>query len=212
MPAETIAYVRRISPELGASDPASSVPAPAPTVESVSEPVRRNLDESILAVLREEAEREAAARRAEAAPIETQTEMPLDAPAAAQVRPAGRRRSAPLRARCRHWPYRRARGRRRRSGGTAVARRGARPRAHPWGVPATRGGDMAPARLPPPPPSRAAHRGTAPTGAIRSCGRAGAEVRSVNSRQDGLRAGWMVDGAWKAGAASQRYKYQCLAT
>jgi hypothetical protein len=34
LPAETIAYVRRIAPELGASDPASSIPAPAPTVPS----------------------------------------------------------------------------------------------------------------------------------------------------------------------------------
>lgn len=55
-------------------------PAPAPTVESVSEPVRRNLDESILAVLREEAEREAAARRAEAPPMESQVDMGLPEP------------------------------------------------------------------------------------------------------------------------------------
>lgn len=34
LPAETIAYVRRIAPELGASDPTSSVPAPAPAVPS----------------------------------------------------------------------------------------------------------------------------------------------------------------------------------
>ncbi len=44
----------------------------------------RGLDDAVVAVLREEAEREAAARRAEASqPIETQTEMGL-APAAAQ--------------------------------------------------------------------------------------------------------------------------------
>lgn len=43
-------------------------------------PVQRTLDENLMAVLREEAEREAAARRAEATPIETQTEMPLAAP------------------------------------------------------------------------------------------------------------------------------------
>lgn len=43
---------------------------------------RRTLDENLMAVLREEAEREAAARRSEAAVtmIETQTEMPLAAP------------------------------------------------------------------------------------------------------------------------------------
>lgn len=42
-------------------------------------PAPRNIDESVLAVLREEAAREAAARRAETPPaLETQTEMPLD--------------------------------------------------------------------------------------------------------------------------------------
>lgn len=34
LPAETIAYVRRIAPELGTSDPTSSVLAPAPTVSN----------------------------------------------------------------------------------------------------------------------------------------------------------------------------------
>lgn len=53
---------------------------PAPLPEPPAPP-RRSLDENLMAVLREEAEREAAARRAEAAPIETQTEMPLAAPA-----------------------------------------------------------------------------------------------------------------------------------
>ncbi|MBC2834903.1 zinc-ribbon domain-containing protein [Paragemmobacter straminiformis] len=53
----------------------------APEPESLPQtPARRTLDENLMAVLREEAEREAAARRAEAAPIETQTEMPLSAP------------------------------------------------------------------------------------------------------------------------------------
>lgn len=62
------------------SEPATravSAPEPAPA------PVQRKLDDTVLAVLREEAEREAAARRAEAAVaakapvIEMQTEMPL---------------------------------------------------------------------------------------------------------------------------------------
>lgn len=59
-------------------------PAPEP------EPPRRSIDESILAVLREEAEREAAARRGEQRPrIETQTEMTLpEAPR--PIRPAPR--------------------------------------------------------------------------------------------------------------------------
>lgn len=44
---------------------------------------KRSIDENLMAVLREEAEREAAARKADATPIETQTEMGLSAPAAA---------------------------------------------------------------------------------------------------------------------------------
>lgn len=48
-------------------------------------PARRTLDENLMAVLREEAEREAAARRVEATPIETQTEMPLAAPPASDA-------------------------------------------------------------------------------------------------------------------------------
>ena len=64
-------------------------------------PKQRSLDETVLAVLREEAERETAARRAEAAPrpvIETQTEMPLaqdPAGTAAAVRRIARMRGAP---------------------------------------------------------------------------------------------------------------------
>ena len=52
----------------------------AEVVLPLGAPVARTLDETVLAVLREEAERETKARRAEAAPqpvIETQTEMPL---------------------------------------------------------------------------------------------------------------------------------------
>lgn len=58
-------------------------PSPAPEPESEPRVQPRGLDETVLAVLREEAEREAAARRAEAAPIETQTEMGLSPVAAA---------------------------------------------------------------------------------------------------------------------------------
>lgn len=69
--------------------PVADVRAPAPAVGAVSEPVRRNLDESILSVLREEAEREAAARRAEAPPMEAQVEMGLPEPVAPPTPPAG---------------------------------------------------------------------------------------------------------------------------
>ncbi len=59
-------------PAAGAAQPA---PGPARPEDL---PLRgRSLDESLLAVLREEAERETAARKLEAALIETQTEMPL---------------------------------------------------------------------------------------------------------------------------------------
>lgn len=71
------------------------VAAPAAAV-AVSEPVKRNLDESILSVLREEAEREAAARRAEAPPMEAQVDLglPEPAPAASQPLTATARRLA----------------------------------------------------------------------------------------------------------------------
>ncbi|WP_183077418.1 zinc-ribbon domain-containing protein [Paenirhodobacter hankyongi] len=60
----------------------ASAPAPAPAAEPAAPPQRRTLDDSLLAILREEAEREARARRAEgtAAPLETQEEMNLEPP------------------------------------------------------------------------------------------------------------------------------------
>lgn len=64
-------------------------PAPPPPPQPPA-PMTRNIDESVLAVLREEAEREAAARRSEAKPpaLETQTEMPLDPGTASDRRKA----------------------------------------------------------------------------------------------------------------------------
>lgn len=56
----------------------------APPPEVVTAPPRA-LDDSVLSVLREEAEREAAARRAEAPPIETQSELGLQQVVAATV-------------------------------------------------------------------------------------------------------------------------------
>ena len=52
---------------------------PAPPV---LEPAMRSIDESVLAVLREEAEREVEARKVETPVVETQTELGLEAPAA----------------------------------------------------------------------------------------------------------------------------------
>lgn len=77
------APVQRTPPPPAAQPKPRAPEVPAPAVESVSEPVRRNLDESILNVLREEAEREAAARRAEAPRMEAQVEMGLPEPAPA---------------------------------------------------------------------------------------------------------------------------------
>ncbi len=65
-----------VEPEL---EPVVAPEPEPPEPEPVAEVPRRSIDESVLAVLREEAEREAAARRGERPRIETQTEMPLDA-------------------------------------------------------------------------------------------------------------------------------------
>lgn len=68
--------------------PPPEAPAPPPEAKDAPGPAPqpRALDESVLAVLREEAERESSARRAEAPPaIETQTELGLSAAVAATV-------------------------------------------------------------------------------------------------------------------------------
>ena len=85
-------------------DVAEVAPVTAVEEEAAVEQVRprtRTLDETVLAVLREEAEREAASRRAEAAPapvIESQTEMPLAAPQDQGGMAAAVRRIARMRA------------------------------------------------------------------------------------------------------------------
>lgn len=86
-------------PAVAAAPPPASTPwaededdAPEPEAAPAAPPSPgRSLDESLLAVLREEAERESAARKAEAGPLETQTEMGLDgaAPGAAIPGPPG---------------------------------------------------------------------------------------------------------------------------
>ena len=89
-----IAVVVETSPEPvadAAPIEAPVVPAPAPVAAAVVDaaPLQRNsLDDNLLAVLREEAEREVAQRRAEAARgIETQTELGIEAVAAAPASP-----------------------------------------------------------------------------------------------------------------------------
>lgn len=69
-------------PALTEPDP---VPAPAPVPEPIRTPPelpQQSIDASVLAVLKEEAEREVEARRAEAPRMEVQTDMELPAPAA----------------------------------------------------------------------------------------------------------------------------------
>lgn len=58
----------------------------SPMVAEAAQPASRQIDNSVLAVLREEAEREASARRAEVPNLETQTEMGLDPVADAAAR------------------------------------------------------------------------------------------------------------------------------
>ncbi|MFC2968414.1 zinc-ribbon domain-containing protein [Acidimangrovimonas pyrenivorans] len=58
-------------------------PPPAAAAPSGMERRRRELDEGVLNVLREEAERETAARKAEGGGLETQTELGLEAPGSA---------------------------------------------------------------------------------------------------------------------------------
>ena len=71
-----------------------SVPPPVaaaprtPVAGPAGEPPRRTLDENLMAILREEAEREAAARRSEGSVIETQPDLGLAAPPAPSPPPA----------------------------------------------------------------------------------------------------------------------------
>ena len=70
-----------LTPEPTDDEDSNAVPAAAtpPEPEGMR---RRNLDEAVLAVLREEAEREARARQAEGSTLETQADLGLTAPAA----------------------------------------------------------------------------------------------------------------------------------
>lgn len=72
-PAAPVAAAPEPEPPAATPDPAEV--GPAPRAGAIP---RRPLDENLMAILREEAEREAAARRAEGTGIETQEEMNLD--------------------------------------------------------------------------------------------------------------------------------------
>jgi len=74
-PPATVDPAATPSPSPEVSHPASE-PAPQPASEIA--PTRRTLDPDLRSILQEEAEREARLRRAEADPVETQGEMPLD--------------------------------------------------------------------------------------------------------------------------------------
>ncbi len=62
---------------------------PAAPAASTAAPAQRQIDESVLAVLREEAEREMIARRLDAQSLETQEELGIDAAIAATMAAAG---------------------------------------------------------------------------------------------------------------------------
>ncbi len=88
-PSPTVEAARAEEAALFDAPVEEAAPAAAPEVTAR----QRGLDETVVAVLREEAEREAAARRAEAGqPIETQTELSLTpAPVVPFVNPATQR-------------------------------------------------------------------------------------------------------------------------
>lgn len=82
------------APPPPASAPADPAPEAPPPVAAEAAP-RRSMDENLVAVLREEAEREAAQRRSEAPrPVETQTDLGLEEPSGAAA--AARRRVAQM--------------------------------------------------------------------------------------------------------------------
>lgn len=98
----------RVEEELAAEEALFEAPPPEPGADLLADededlppppqaaaPQPRALDESVLSVLREEAERETAARRAEAPAIESQTEMGLGLAAAAPAAPAPKPAPAP---------------------------------------------------------------------------------------------------------------------
>jgi predicted Zn finger-like uncharacterized protein len=71
---------------------ADEAPPPAPEAPAHPAAASRSLDESVMAVLREEAEREARARESERPSLEVQEEFPLSAPAAPPAAAAAVRR------------------------------------------------------------------------------------------------------------------------
>ena len=83
------------SPEQGKPDADSSQPDLHPAEPARPLPAARSIDESVLAVLREEAEREVEARKIDPPVVETQTELGLEAPAAAVSRRLARIKGEP---------------------------------------------------------------------------------------------------------------------
>ncbi|MGL4239314.1 hypothetical protein [Tabrizicola sp.] len=75
---------------LVAAPVAAAAVAAAAAAAAAKEPAAYAVDESVLAILREEAEREAHARKADGKPLETQTDLGLDAAV-----PAGKKAAAP---------------------------------------------------------------------------------------------------------------------
>lgn len=87
--------IARFDPPLPEDVPevaADEAPPPAPEAPAHPATASRSLDESVMAVLREEAEREARARESERPSLEVQEEFPLSAPAAPPAAAAAVRR------------------------------------------------------------------------------------------------------------------------
>lgn len=76
-----------VAPPVAAMPEPEDEPEPEPAPPAADEPRRRALDESVQAVLREEAERERRAREAERGPIETQPDLGLPPPRPVPARP-----------------------------------------------------------------------------------------------------------------------------
>jgi len=84
--AEEVASADPVTESAAADAPQPEDPAPTP-----AQPAAYAVDESVLAILREEAQRESQARRAESRPLETQPDLGVDsvvAPVVAAVAPA----------------------------------------------------------------------------------------------------------------------------
>jgi len=88
IPAAGLAAAGLFGPQAPAAQAPAMQPPAAPPPRTEGELRRRSIDEAVLNVLREEAEREVRVRRGQASGLETQAELPLMASAPRRERPA----------------------------------------------------------------------------------------------------------------------------